>query len=113
MLDLFQILACDENILPVIRVMRSVLGLLQIGVPILLIIMGAVDLGKAVMSNDDKEIKGATGKLIKRAIAAVAVFFAVTIVNIVMGLVTGSQAADSDTASWQACWEEAKPGKKE
>ena len=61
----------------------------------MLIVMGIVDLGKAVLSSDDKEIKGATSKLVKRAIAAVAVFFVPLIVNLLIGL-TGKGNA--------ACW---------
>ena len=102
MLDLVQIMACDENLLPIIQFIRK--GLF---IPILLIIMGTIDLGKAVMSSDDKEIKGATGKLIKRAIAAVAVFFVTTIVSLLMGLFTKSNTNIEGTNTWQDCWNEA------
>ena len=58
------------------------------------------------MASDEKEIKGATSKFIKRAIAAVAVFFAVTLVTAVMGLVgKGEDKGDgSDSNSWYSCW---------
>ena len=109
MLDLFQILSDDpcNGMGPAILVLQGVMDIFRIAVPILLIVMGAVDLGKAVMSNDEKEIKGATGKLIKRAIAAAAVFFSVTIVNLVMGLVgRGVSGAEK----WSECWK--NPGQK-
>lgn len=107
MLDLVQIMACDENLLPIIQfVRRGIFPILQIGVPILLIVMGSIDLGKAVLSSDDKEIKGATGKLIKRAIAAVAMFFVTTIVSLLMGLFAKTDV-NEDTTSWQDCWDEA------
>ena len=65
------------------------------------------------MSNDDKEIKGATGKLIKRAIAAVAVFFVTTIVTVVFSWLgsTGDSNAeagkgsDTNSQNWLHCWE--------
>lgn len=108
-MDLVQIMTCDENLLPVIQfIRRGLFPIIQIGIPILLIVMGSIDLGKAVMSSDDKEIKGATGKLIKRAIAAVAVFFVSTIVSLLMGLFTKSQTGIEGTTSWQDCWDEAK-----
>lgn len=108
MLDLVQIMACDENLLPIIQfVRRGIFPILQIGIPILLIVMGSIDLGKAVMSSDDKEIKGATSKLIKRAIAAVAMFFVTTIVSLLMGLFAKTDINDTDTTSWQECWDEA------
>lgn len=108
MLDLVQVMAqCDENLLPIIQfIRRGLFPIIQIGIPIILIVMGSIDLGKAVMSSDDKEIKGATGKLIKRAIAAVAVFFVTTAVSLLMGLFAKT-TIEEDTSTWQACWEEA------
>lgn len=103
-MDMFQILAADAcgGLGPVVGVVKGAFDLIRILVPIGLIIMGAIDLGKAVLASDDKEIKAATGKLIKRAIAAAAVFFAVTIVDVVMGLVAKGDVEGS--TSWSACW---------
>lgn len=109
-MDLLQILAGDRcnGLLPVVRFVRKgIFPIIQIGVPIILIIMGAIDLGKAVLSSDDKEIKGATSKLIKRCIAAVAVFFVVTIVTLLMNLFTSADTGVEGTASWAGCWEDA------
>lgn len=112
MLDLVQIMDACEGLLPVIQFIRKGLfPIIQIGIPILLIVMGSIDLGKAVMSSDDKEIKGATGKLIKRAIAAVAVFFVTTLVTLLMNIFSNSGASDSETVTgtniWKDCWREA------
>lgn len=103
-MDMFQILAADAcgGLGPVVSVVKGVFTLIQILVPIGLILMGAIDLGKAVLASDDKEIKAATGKLMKRAIAAAAVFFAVTIVDVVMGLVAKGDVDGS--GSWSECW---------
>ena len=61
MLDLFQTMACNADLLPIVKFVKNgVFPLIQIGIPILLIIMGSIDLGRAVLSSDDKEIKGAT-----------------------------------------------------
>ena len=114
MLDLFQILAAADckGIGPVVALIRNgVFPIIQIGIPILLILMGTIDLGKAVMSNDDKEIKGATSKLIKRAIMAVAVFFVTTIVTLVMNwlsaTVIGQDANEiSPGNAWANCWKD-------
>ena len=110
MLDLVQIMAtCEQqDLLPILRFIRQgIFPIIQIGIPILLIVMGSIDLGKAVMSSDDKEIKGATGKLIKRAIAAVAVFFVTTIVTLLMNLFNTSDSGVEGTGSWKDCWREA------
>lgn len=111
MLDLFQTMADScGGLLPVVKLIRNgVFPIIQIGIPIILILMGTIDLGKAVMSNDDKEIKGATSKLIKRAIMAVAVFFVVTIVTVVFGWLgeTDDDEITGHSNDWAACWEEA------
>jgi cytochrome bd-type quinol oxidase subunit 2 len=89
----------------IVRVIKSLFNIIQILVPIALLIMGVIDLAKAVLASDDKEIKAATSKLVKRAIAAVAVFFAVTLVNVIMGLVASGQDAGEETATnWATCW---------
>ena len=107
MLDLVQILADScEGLLPVVQfIKKGVFPIIQIGIPILLIIMGSIDLGKAVLSSDDKEIKGATSKLIKRAIAAIAVFFVVTIVTLLMDIFAKTDIGEQN--QWSACWEAA------
>ena len=95
---------CDD-LLPIIRLVRQgVFPIFMIGIPIILIIMGSIDLGKAVLSSDDKEIKAATGRLIKRFIAAVAVFFIVWIVQLVIGWASTYSNQNSD---WKDCWDKA------
>ena len=98
------LITCND-IQPIINFVKAIFNLIQWLIPIGLIIMGSIDLGKAVLSSDDKEIKQATSKLIKRAIAAVAIFFIVIIVDLVMGLVGDSGADGSD--SWSTCWQNA------
>lgn len=105
MLDLVQILGYCDDLRPVIIFIKAVLQIIQIGIPIILIVMGTIDLGKAVLSSDDKEIKGATGRLVKRAIAAVAVFFVGTIVSLLMNLFSGTGDDLEDSANdWRDCW---------
>lgn len=116
-MDLIQLLACPKDLVPIFKFLKyGIYPVIQIGIPIVLIIMGSIDLGKAVLSSDDKEIKGATSKLIKRAIAAVAVFFVATIVSLLMGMFAESGAEGSssgnisETASWKDCWSNLSEG---
>ncbi len=94
---------------PVVRLIKKGLfPIIQVGIPIVLIVMGTLDLGKAVLSSDEKEIKGAQGRLVKRCIYAVAIFFIVTIVTLLMNLVTGAAQPDQLTdqeANWATCWQ--------
>ena len=100
---LFLVDSCT-TLAPVINFLKAILTIIQWGIPILLIIMGSIDLGKAVMASDDKEIKGATSKLIKRAIAAVAVFFIPLVVNLLINMVGDSRGDDAKAGDFLTCW---------
>lgn len=105
-MNLVQVMDACEGLLPVVQfIKKGIFPIIQIGIPIILIVMGSIDLGKAVLSSDDKEIKGATSKLIKRAIAAVAVFFVVTIVSLLMGMFSKTDIGQQN--AWSKCWDEA------
>ena len=51
-MDFIQLMAADcEDLMPIIRFIKlGVLPIIQIGIPIILIVMGTIDLGKAVAS---------------------------------------------------------------
>ena len=112
MMNFFQIMdAVDDacsSLGPVIKVVKfGFMPIIQIGIPMLLIVLGSIDLGKAVIASDDKEVKQATSRLIKRCIYAVAIFFVVTIVNLLLNLVGDMQdpkTGNIDPGSWWACW---------
>ena len=59
---------------------------LKILVPVIIIVMGSLDLGKAVVANSEDEMKKATQVLVKRIIAGIVIFFIPTIVNLVLKL---------------------------
>lgn len=71
------------------QVVGYILTIFKIIIPCLLIIYGMFDLGKAVISNKEDEIKKSTKTLLRRAIAAVIIFFIPTIVSVIMGLIQG------------------------
>lgn len=81
------------------QIVGYIVLILKIGIPIILIVLGMVDLGKAVISSDDKAISKAVGTLTKRFIAAVIIFFVPSIVSAVFKMVTGTaiNATGSDT----------------
>lgn len=70
----------------------NVIRAFQIIIPIILIILGMVDLGKAVTSNDEKQMKEAQKTLIKRVIYALLIFFLIAIVKFVFSMVSDSDA---------------------
>lgn len=93
----------NDSMAKVIKFIKQVVfNTIQIFVPILLIVFGSIDLGRAVVAGDDRAIKDSTSKFIRRCLTAVAVFFVVTIVNIVMGAIAKTGA--EDTNSWKYYW---------
>jgi hypothetical protein len=72
------------------RIIALIVLFIQVFVPILLIVWGMLDLGKAVMAQKEDEIKKGQNIFIKRLIAAAIVFFVVTIVKFLVGLVADS-----------------------
>lgn len=73
-----------DRIVP--NVISTAVTIIKIGIPVALIIFGMLDLGKAVMTNDEKEMKSAQSKFIKRCIYAILVFFIVAIVQFVVSI---------------------------
>ena len=97
---------CD-TLAPLLRLIKNgIIPLIQLGIPIILIILGMLDLGKAVVASNEDEIKKAQKMLIKRAIYAIAIFFVVLIVQVVFGLLssTGDGEISSTSTSWATCW---------
>lgn len=83
------------------QVVGYALTVFKIVIPVLLIIFGMIDLGKAVMSSKDDEIKKSVGQLARRAIAGIVIFFIPTIVSVVIGLV--QKEDESGLGTWDGC----------
>lgn len=85
------------------QLVGKVLVVFKIAIPLLLIIFGMVDLGKAVIGSKEDDIKKATNSLIRRAIAAVVIFFIPTIVGAIFGLVGGFSENKEDYDVCEKC----------
>lgn len=73
-----------------------VVDLIKIGVPVLLIIFGMLDFGKAVMSQKEDEIKKSQQLFFKRLLSAALVFFVFVIVELLFNIV----ASDEKSGVW-------------
>lgn len=82
------------------QLVGNVINIIKIVIPIIIVILAMLDLGKAVMAGEEKEIKEAQKMLVKRLIYGVVIFFVVTLVQVVFNLV-GSSSADYDSS---ICW---------
>lgn len=93
---------CTGGIASVVGLAKMVIKVLQLVVPIGLIIMGTIDMAKAVIAGDEKKMKEAQKPFIKRIIAAVIVFLIPIIVNMVLSFVT------TGNSDWIDCWNSAE-----
>lgn len=98
---------CTEpNMTPVFNVVGVIVNAIWIGIPILLIVFGMIDLGKAVIASKEDEVKKATKAFGKRFLYAVLVFLVVWLVRFVLGTVSkvSDKAVDYDENDWRTCW---------
>ncbi len=94
---------CDKDgLLSVFVIVRFILTIIQWVAPIILIIIGSIDMVKAIIAGKEDEIKKHQQTLIKRLISAVIIFLIPLLVSIIMGWV------GNDT--WKSCWQTAKSG---
>lgn len=89
-----------------VQTLFSILGIgvtaIKIAIPIILIIWGMLDMGKAVTSGKDDEIKKQLVTFLKRAIAAILVFFIPSIVGLVMQIINNN-LTDSNACGYSQC----------
>ena len=79
----------------------KILGIFKIVIPLLIIIFGMIDLGKAVVASKDDEIKKAAKQLLIRIIAGIVIFFIPTLVGFAFSLADG--ISDTDYSTCEAC----------
>lgn len=107
---MINILGACGGLEPFVSIIKNGLfPLVYIVIPIALIIFAVIDFGKAVIASDEKEVKQAQSRLIKRAVYAALIFFVVYLVRTVMDIVAKGAQADAnnqiDTTSWASCWD--------
>ena len=99
-------LECNANLKPVMAIVGWVIFLIQMGIPIALILLGMIDLGKAVIASKDDELKKAQKAFGKRFLYAAAVFLVVWAVRTVLGFLPSIFGNENvgDTNAWEDCW---------
>ena len=81
--------ACAGVTIPdtIVNLVSTIYTLIKVAVPLLLILFGMIDLGKAVISQKEDDIKKQQNVFVKRLIAAALVFFVFAIVQLLVNLV--------------------------
>lgn len=74
----------------VLQLSNTVVNIMQIAVPVILVIMGAIDLVKGISSQNDDDIKKAQGMFIKRLIMGALVYFVFVIVKLLISAIGGN-----------------------
>lgn len=85
----------------IVGIFQFLITMIKIGVPVLLVIWGSWDLGKAVMAQKDDEIKNAQKLFIKKLIVAVCVFLVPTFLSLVLNVIgEGNNASSTGNSCW-------------
>lgn len=78
---------CDSIPEEISGLTSTLFTIVKFAIPLILIIYGMLDFGRAVMAGEEKEIKEKQKLFIKRLIAAVMVFFIFAIVDLILGVI--------------------------
>lgn len=82
---------------------RVIVLFIKIAAPIVLIIAGMIDMIKAVTASDEKKIKEAQSKFVTRLIPAVAIFLAVTIVQLLVRMISDNTSQSESLSKCISC----------
>lgn len=86
----------DASVASIFTIVGWVVWGIKVVVPVILIIIGMIDMARAVTEKTEDKIKDAQQKLIKKAIAAVIVFLVPTLVTLLMSVI-GAE-------NWKGCF---------
>ena len=111
-MNLFQILdLCDSADMQVlVSAVKTVFTVIQVAIPGVLIVLGTVDMFKAMASGDEKKTKEAQRTFIRRMIYAVVAFLIPFIIRLVFSFVANNvnnsegQTGKEAYNSFFACW---------
>lgn len=79
----------------------DIIYVVRIVIPVIIILLGTLDLGKAVMAGEDKKIKETQKTFIRRLIYGVAIFFIFIIVEVIFGLL----GVETEKGDSKICWD--------
>ena len=110
-MNIFQILDCSTSMKTLIGAVDFVLTLVRWAIPVVLIILGSIDMFKAMASNDEKKAGEARKTFIRRLIYAVVAFlipFLVTFAFDIAGqVITNNDNLNNDNlrnGNFFECW---------
>lgn len=83
-----------KDLKPILGLVGWVILGIKIAVPIILIVVGMMDMAKAVTEKSEDAIKKAQTELVKKAVAAIVVFLIATLVTLLTNLIGANDWKD-------------------
>ena len=83
---MFTLLSFCESSAEIWQLVGKIINIIKIVIPIIIVILAMLDLGKAVMAGEEKQIKEAQSRAVKRIIVGIIIMFVPTIVNLILDL---------------------------
>ena len=97
------ICSSENTTLKVFQVIGYILFILKILVPIIIIVLGVIEFGKAALSGDEKANTTSFKTLMMRIITGLTIFFIPTILDFALSLVQGTKDAASKYEGCTTC----------
>lgn len=104
-------MCCDMR--PFLKIVYLIIKIVQFTVPAVLIILGSIDLFKAMTKNDEKSSSDLSKKFGKRVMYGVIIFLVPILVEYILRFVEASFKTDADgelpgVTAWIGCWNNIK-----
>lgn len=88
-LDTYRKIMCNGTAVPYVaaQITSTIITIIQIATPVIIILLGMIDLLKGVTSQKEEEIKKGQQTFVKRLIVGISVFLVFVLVKFVIGIV--------------------------
>ena len=80
-----------------------ILYIIKILVPVIIIVLGSIEFGKAAISKDEKSIMVAANSLVNKFILGILIFMIPTLLDAALSLVRGTKEATQDYETCTTC----------
>ena len=96
-------MSCDNaQMKDVFKLIKTIYNLIRYATPLVLIILGSIDFGKAVMAGKEDDIKKNQHRFVSRLILAVGVFLLLSVFELITNILSKSGVSDGN--AWYNCW---------
>ena len=101
--DEINICSSENNALKAFQIIGYILFVIKILIPIIIIVLGMIDFGKAALSGDEKANTTSFKTLMMRIITGVMIFFIPTVLDFALSIVQGTKDSMSKYEGCTTC----------